>query len=107
MEVINLTPHDVDICDAYGRIIKTYKASGKVARISSYYNEECIIDGVPVVSRQVNDVIDLPEEQSDIMYIVSNLVLDYCYDRMDLLAPVKQVKINGRIVGCRAFMSNR
>lgn len=107
MKVINLTPHDVNICDEYGNVIKTYAASGMVARVGHYWNTVDYVDGVPVVVRGNEHVVDLPEPQEDTFYIVSNVVLDYCYERLDLLAPVKQVRINGCIIGCLAFVSNR
>lgn len=107
MKVINLTPHDVDICDDNGNIIKTYKASGIVARIDHDWETVEYIDGVPLVVRQGCKTTGLFEPQEGVMYIVSNIVLDYEKDRMDLIAPVKQVKINGRVVGCRSFVSNR
>ena len=52
-------------------------------------------------------IVDLPKPQKDTYYIVSNIVLGFCPDRFDLLAPVKQVKVNGRVVGCKAFIGNR
>ena len=107
MKVINLTPHDVCICDEYGNVIKTYKASGMVARVSHDWSEIDYVDGVPVVVRRNERFVDLPDYDLDTMYIVSNIVLDYAYDRLDLIAPVKQVKVNGRVVGCRAFVGNR
>ena len=107
MKVINLTPHDVDICDEYGNVIKTYKASGMVARVRHYWSEIDNVDGVPIVTRENEHLVDLPEAQEGVFYIVSNIVLEYCNDRFDLLAPVKQVKINGRVVGCQAFVGNR
>ena len=107
MRVINLTPHDVDICDEKGNVIKTYKASGIVARISHSWDEIDYVDGVPIVTRVNEKVVDLPSEQKDTMYIVSNIILNECKDRLDLLAPVQQVKIYGRVVGCRSFVSNR
>lgn len=107
MKVINLTPHDVDICDENGTLIRTYKASGKVARIRDRYYDIDTMDGIPIAIREEDGVVNLPEEQEGVMYIVSNIVMNYCYDRMDLIAPVKQVKIGGRVVGCRAFVCNR
>lgn len=103
MELVNLTPHDVDICDIDGNVIRTYEASGKIARVKSRWVDIGKVDDVPIVLRQNEKVIDLPEPQENTMHIVSNIVLDYCQDRSDLLAPVKQVKVNGRVIGCRAF----
>ena len=108
MKVINLTPHYVNICDKWGNIIKTYETMGKdrAARVSHGYETIDIIDGVPISIRQNEHLINLPDPEEGVMYIVSNIVLDYCRDRVDLLAPVKQVKVDGRVIGCRSFMSN-
>lgn len=107
MKVINLTPHDVDICDKYGSVIKTYKASGTIARVAYGYNEVEYIDGTPLVVRVNERIVDLPEPKEGVYYIVSNIILTYCSDRLDLISPVKQVRYNGRVVGCEAFVSNR
>ena len=105
--LVNLTPHDVDICDSYGRIIKTYRSSGKIARICNNYEDVGNINGVPLLGRKNDEIIDLPAPKEGFMYIVSNVVLENCKDRTDLVAPAKQVKINGRTIGCMAFVGNR
>ena len=107
MKVINLTPHDVNICDELGNIIMCYPKSGKVARIDHDYKTFARLGDVPVVRRVDEEVINLPKPQKDVMYIVSNVLMNHCSDRLDLLAPVQQVKVNGKVVGCQAFMSNR
>ena len=106
MKVVNLTAHDVNICDKYGNVYLTYKPSGMEARIRHNWDTIDYMHGVPIVVRQNERVVDLPEPQEDTVYIVSNIVLEWCYDRLDLIAPVQQVKINGRVVGCMAFASN-
>ena len=107
MKVINLTPHDVNICDDEGRFIKIYRANGKVARVNNGYEAIDYVNDIPLLTRADLTVIDLPEPREDTMYIVSNIILGYCPDRMDLIAPALQVKVNGRVVGCRAFVSNK
>ena len=107
MKVINLTPHDVDICDRQGNVLKTYKASGEVARINHGYDDIDYVDGVPIVVRTDEQIVGLPKEQDGVMYIVSTIVLNECKDRLDLLAPVQQMRVRGQVVGCRSFMSNR
>ena len=107
MKIINLTPHDVNICDEYGNVIETYKASGIEARVRHGWSEFDNINGIPIVIRDNERIVDLPKPRKDTYYIVSNIVLGFCPDRLDLLAPVKQVKINGRVVGCKAFAGNR
>lgn len=107
MKVINLTDHDVNICDEYGDIIKTYKPSGVEARVRHYWDEVDYIDDIPVVVRANEHVVGLPRPTAGCMFIVSNIVLEFCTDRTDLLAPVQQVWCNGRVVGCRALATNR
>ena len=50
MKVINLTPHDVNICDENGRITKTYRASGMVARADNNYEIIDDVNGVTLVA---------------------------------------------------------
>lgn len=117
MKVINLTPHNVNICDEFGNIIKTYKASGMYARVDHGWETIEHVDDVPLVVRKDARVVvtnadgilefDLPRPKEDIMYIVSNVVLDYCRDRRDIMAPCKQVKVYGQVVGCRTFVGNK
>ena len=48
MYLVNLTPHDVNICDKNGRITKIYRASGKVARVNNGYETVDYINDVPL-----------------------------------------------------------
>mgnify|MGYP006874318702 CR=1 FL=1 len=105
--LVNLTPHDVDICDSYGRIVKTYRASGKVARVCNNYENIGYIQGIPLLGRKNDEIVDLPAPREGFLYIVSNVVLESCKDRTDLVAPAQQVKINGRTIGCMAFVGNK
>ena len=107
MKVINLTPHDVNFCDENGNVIKRYWANGRVARVANGWETIGHVNGIPIVERTDMRIVNLPEPREDTMYIVSNIVLNFCKDRTDLLAPVLQVEINERVVGCRAFVSNR
>jgi len=104
MKIINLTPHDVNICDEFGNVIKTYYASGMVARIGHDWKVTDYIDGISIVERKDEKVENLPEPQEGVYYIVSNIILEYCWGRSDLLAPVRQVKRHGQVIGCRSFI---
>ena len=106
MKIVNLTAHNVDICDEYGRVIKTYKPSGIVVRNAWFPEQVDIVDGVSLMVRKNERIVNLPEPQDDTMYIVSDIVRTACADRYDLISPAQQVKINGRVVGCMAFMCN-
>lgn len=103
MKVINLTDHDVNICDRFGYIIKTYKPSGTVARYDFDWVDCGTIDGVPIVRKNSYGIVGLPERQEDTIYIVSNLIRDIVSYRSDLYSPAEMVRCDGRIVGCRAL----
>ena len=107
MKVINLTDHDVNVCDYYGNIITTYEPSGKEARVTHGYKTVGYINGFPLVERVNEHLTNLPEPQEGVVYIVSHIVLNYCKDRKDLIAPTEQVTRYGRVIGCQSFMSNR
>ena len=102
-KIINLTPHKVCICDHVGNVVHTYWPEGMVARINHAWETVDDIDGIPVVERVNEQIINLPEPQEDTLYIVSNVVLELAWGREDLIAPVQQVKVNGQVIGCRAF----
>lgn len=107
MEVINLTPHNVDICDEDGNIIKTYEASGQIARLAQRAEVIEYIDGIPVKVSRDRRITGLPMPHKGVTYIVSNIILNACRDRMDLIAPATKFYDGNRLVGCTSFMSNR
>lgn len=107
MYIINLTAHNVNICGINGNIIKTYEPSGMVARNAFYYEQIDTIDGVSIMVKKNERIVNLPDPKDGTIYIVSDIVRVTCGDRADLVSPAQQVKINGRVVGCMAFTSNR
>ena len=103
-KIINLTSHKVCICDRFGNVTQTYWPSGMEARIDYDWEVVDDIDGIPVVERVNEHVVDLPEPQEGVLYIVSNIILGMVWGRDDLIAPVQQVVVGGRVVGCRSFI---
>lgn len=89
------------------KLLKSYEPSGIVVRNAWYPKFIGNVDGVTLVVRENERIVNLPEPQEDTIYIVSDIVRTTCADRLDLVSRTQQVKINGRIVGCIAFMSNR
>lgn len=84
---INLTPHEITILKKDLTTL-SIKASGKIARVNELPNDVCgEIDGIPVLSKsKFTDVIDLPEPQEGIAYIVSGMVADRV-SRDDVFSP--------------------
>lgn len=110
VNIINLTPHDVHVYDAEGkRIIRTYPASGIVARVKSSTEIVGEVDGIPVARTAFGEIEGLPDPQSDTKYIASLLVLQAAAGKRDDLigpdtGPGSVVRDeSGQIVGVRRF----
>lgn len=102
LEVVNLTPHSINIVGG-----PTFEPSGQVARISSTNESagELLINGesVPLITQVFGEVIGLPEKREGTMFIVSGLVFSHS-KRRDLLVPGEQVRDDaGRVIGCKSF----
>lgn len=74
---INVTPHAIVLNDG-----TTFPASGTVARVSARFSE--IVDGF--CTQTFGDVVDLPQPQEGVYYIVSAMVFA-ATDRADVVAP--------------------
>lgn len=109
--VINLTPHAVNIVGDDNSIAITIDASGNVARCSQSISiiGSVTINSVaiPISSSSYGEVVDLPDPQDGIYYIVSRLVMSACPNRQDLLVPNDLVRDEaGRVIGCRSLANN-
>lgn len=107
MELVNLTPHSIVIyrsAEDNNPII--LPPSGTVARIATRPMEtELVGDGIPVTTSALIGVQGLPEEQPDVMYVASGMVVDHLgvwgSQRMDVVAPGELRRdADGRPVGC-------
>ncbi|MBO8164674.1 MAG: hypothetical protein H0Z34_13315 [Brevibacillus sp.] len=110
MTIINLTPHDVHVYDAEGKTaIKTYPASGIVARVKSSTEIVGEVDGIAVAHITFGEIEGLPNPQPGTKYIVSLLVLQAVDGKRDDLigpdtGPGSVVRDeSGQIVGVRRF----
>ena len=100
MNIINLTKHVVSIVTNNNNVID-FQPSGIEARCVENTIHVGDIDGIPVFETGYGDVIDLPEQKEDTIYIVSTLVRLASPDRHDLYSPAKPVRNEaGQIVGC-------
>ena len=97
---INLTPHN--ICEVTTGL--SLPPSGVVARVAVSNTVVDVINGVEIYATTYGDVVDLPEPQLGVYYIVSGMVLAARPDRKDLLAPGELVRNDqGQPIGCRGF----
>lgn len=89
MEMINLTPHALNLYGAGG--IRKVAPSGKLARVRTSSELLGEVDGVPIYQHQFSDVEGLPEPTDGVIYVTSSLVLKALASsgkrRADVLAP--------------------
>lgn len=102
IEVVNLTPHAINIVGG-----PTFEPSGEVARISSTNESvgELVINGelISLITQEFGEIIGLPEEKEGTLFIVSGLIFSNS-SRKDLLVPGEQVRDEqGRVIGCKSF----
>ena len=87
MKFKNLCPHDVEIRTNSKNTI-VIPASGEVARAVLEIQYRRTIDGIPIHTRRVKDVVDIPKERFGILYVVSNIIQEQLVDeREDLVSP--------------------
>lgn len=89
MDLINLTPHTLNLHTAHG--VQEVPASGQLARVRSTPELVGAVAGLPVYRDTFGVVEGLPAPQDGVAYLVSGLVLSALKDagaaRPDVLAP--------------------
>ena len=111
INIINLTPHDVNVVGNDNSVAITIPASGNVARCSQTIDIVGSITtnsvSIPISSSSYGEVVDLPDPKSGYYYIVSRLVMSACPARQDLLCPNDLVRNDaGQVIGCRSLANN-
>jgi len=117
MNIINLTPHSLTICDEDKTLMATIPASGIVARIKvekkrvgwTFFEGrrpvrlfETAVSGEPHCYSLSNpsEILPLPETQDDTILIVSGMFRQY-FDRPDLYQPGELIRdAAGQPIGC-------
>lgn len=115
--IINLTPHTVTMLRSDNTVQMRYDSDG-IARCREVVTQlpalpfdpfgDCgMSDQFPLVTKSFADVDGLPPSHPEkpwLRYIVSQIVMDACADRFDLLVPSDvQRGPDGQVIGCRAF----
>lgn len=104
--IINGTPHDVNIIDYKGNIIKTYPTIGNPIRLGYKVVVVGSLDGVPV-TQYVPTESNLPDPSKGTVYIVSALIKQLYPQRHDLVSPNTTGALkdeNGNIIGVKGFL---
>ena len=105
MNIINLTPHCINIMDIEGNEVMKFESMG-IARADSFETVVDDLNGIPVVEMSYGNPIGLPDPVDGTAYIVSMLTIQAAiqvgrttadlYTTADLVRNEK-----GQIIGCR------
>ena len=98
---INLTGHEVTDANT-GKVIP---ADG-IIRAEAESCKLFRMQGIPVFTSFIQPLDSLPDPVQGVIYIVSNLYLNTCRGRTDVVAPGKVVRVDGKAVACRGFRAN-
>lgn len=104
--IINLTPHAVNIATSGGEVV-TIQPSGKVARVATQRRHVSSVEfngkTIPLFSTVYGEVEGLPKPETDTVYIVSAMVKERA-QRLDVLSPGNLMRdTNGNVVGCEGL----
>lgn len=100
IEIINLTPHEVNIYNEQGDLLTTVPASGIITRISVSRQKVGELNKIPIFENAYGDVENAPEEKEGIIYITSAMVSSRL-KRLDMYAPGELMRDSeGKIIGC-------
>lgn len=101
MNIINATPHELNIYDEDKNLVSSIPASGKVTRLSTSRQIIAREWGIPFFNTAIGEVQDLPEPQEDTIFVVSGFVHQAFPERTDLWQPGEPVRDDsGRVIGC-------
>jgi hypothetical protein len=116
VRIINLTPHELNICNSEGKIILSIPPPKDVpiprVQVRSEIVGEIEVDGVRIPVRRIvyGDVENIPPEREGTIYVVSTLVTLALRERgimrRDLLSPDTNIDSvirdsSGRVLGVR------
>lgn len=109
MELINLTPHDINIvAEGTSIILETIPVSGVVARVSMDEEDLGVKGNIRFVRVRPGRPVNVPEPRPGTLFIVSRAVQEALPERHDLIVPTRMVRSADRrtILGCAAFSVN-
>lgn len=109
IKLVNKTPHPVTLVLEDGArislepVLPTPRVSSSSVKTASY----TITDGEGtehVITREAptfGEIVDLPEPEEGVIYVVSMLVAARAANRIDLVSPGRQIRNDaGQVIGC-------
>ena len=105
MEILNLTPHPVNIINGEGVMTATVPVAGPAPRLAELVESLPAVDGLPVNKVSYSEEItNLPAPHKGVLLIVSRITAAAVTGREDILFPHGEVRDEGgRILGVMAL----
>lgn len=101
MNIVNLTPHALNIHDTNGQLLVTVEPSVAVARVTTARALSQTIDGIPCFHTKYGEVTGLPPFQDGTIFVVSGLVRAAVPHRHDVWQPGELLRNEaGQVIGC-------
>ena len=102
MQIINLTPHTINI-HSNGSVTNV-TPSGNIARVSTNYQHFNTVSGINIYNCVYGDVDGLPDSQDNAIYIVSGVVKSAVPTRKDVMSPGELIRDDsGKPIGCNGL----
>lgn len=106
MEIVNLTPHTLNIVREDG-VILTVPTSGTIARLAETRVDLEPVDGISVYASRLGKVEGIPDYAEGTIYVVS-LLVEQVTRRQDVFSPGDLVRNdNNAVVGCKGLRCTR
>ena len=106
MNIINLTPHTLNILNSDGFGGVDVPPCGTVARVATSRVQTGEVRGTPLFETRFGEVTGLPAASEDAILVVSGLVAAHpsVRDRADVFSPGELVRDEGgKPIGCRGL----
>lgn len=106
MQILNLTPHTINIHNADGSVRVDVAPSGLVARVATSRVQTGEVNGLPIFTTSFGEVTGLPDPHPEVMLVVSGLVAGHpaVRTRGDVFSPGDLIRDeNGQPMGCRGL----
>lgn len=103
MEIVNLTPHTLNIHNENGDLALAVLPSGESARVQVNRVKKMDRAGMPFFVTNYGKVDGLPEyaHGDQVVYVVSGMVRSAVPDRVDVFQPGELLRDDdGRVIGC-------
>ena len=101
MNIVNMTPHSLNIHNQDGEHVLTVEPSGTVARIEVKRNLMREEDGILFFETIAGDCDELPAPEMGTIFVVSRFVRAAVADREDVFQPGELLRNDaGQVIGC-------